>query len=312
MLLAWLQLFGGLILLIFGGDFIVRSSVKIATFLRVSPMVVGLTIVSFGTSFPELVVSVNAALSGYPDISIGNVVGSNIANLALVLGLTTLIRPMNVARHNILFDWPFMLLVTFGFVLLSLDNFLVRWEGVFLLVSLFAYNIWSVLQGRTSFDDEIYQEKPLYTEVLRSVVILIVSLVALVFGADLIIDGAVSIARALDIQERVIAGTIIALGTSVPELATSLIALRKNEMGLSIGNLIGSNIFNIASVLGITSVITQIPVEEPLIINRDILWMLGFAFVLFPLAFIPRKFGIERYEGVLLFLAYITFIYLVF
>jgi cation:H+ antiporter len=309
MLLAWLQLFGGLILLIFGGDFIVRSSVKIATFLRVSPMVVGLTIVSFGTSFPELVVSVNAALSGYPDISIGNVVGSNIANLALVLGLTTLIRPMNVARHNILFDWPFMLLVTFGFVLLSLDNFLVRWEGVFLLVSLFAYNIWSVLQGRTSFDDEIYQEKPLYTEVLRSVVILIVSLVALVFGGDLIIDGAVSIARALDIQERVIAGTIIALGTSVPELATSLIALRKNEMGLSIGNLIGSNIFNILGILGVTSILTDIYVTQA-VFEFDFYWVVLIPLVVLPVLVFNQKIG--RILGALLLLSYFTYLYLVF
>ena len=309
MLLAWIQLIGGLVLLVFGGEFIVRSSVKIATFLRISPMVVGLTIVSFGTSFPELVVSVNAALSGYPDISIGNVVGSNIANLALVLGLTALIKPMEVTRSNIMMDWLIMLLVTGTFILLSIDNVLVRWEGLFLVTSLFVYNIWIMRQGRSNYSEEIEVVKPPLAKILRSVLILGISITVLVLGAELMIDGAVSIARNWDVEERVIAVTIIAFGTSVPELATSMLALRKNELGLSLGNLIGSNIFNILGIIGITATLTSIKVSQP-VFDFDFYWVALIPLTVFPFLILSQKIG--RFLGALLLMSYFAYLYFVF
>ena len=309
MLLAWIQLIGGLVLLVFGGEFIVRSSVKIATFLRISPMVVGLTIVSFGTSFPELVVSVNAALSGYPDISIGNVVGSNIANLALVLGLTALIKPMEVTRSNIMMDWLIMLLATGTFILLSIDNVLVRWEGLFLVTSLFVYNIWIMRQGRSNYSEEIEVVKPPLAKILRSILILGISITTLVLGAELMIDGAVSIARNWDVEERVIAVTIIAFGTSVPELATSMLALRKNELGLSLGNLIGSNIFNILGIIGITATLTSIKVSQP-VFDFDFYWVALIPLTVFPFLILNQKIG--RFLGALLLMSYFAYLYFVF
>lgn len=308
-MLAWIQLLGGLILLIFGGDFIVRSSIRIATFLRVSPMVVGLTIVSFGTSFPELVVSVNAALSGYPDISVGNVVGSNIANLALVLGITALLKPIRVNRSNTLFDWPVMLVVSLLFVALANNGIMGFWEGVLLVILLLAYNFWIMKMGRSNFEDDMDHSKPAYAEVLRSTIILITSLVALIFGAEIMIDGAVSIARTWGIEERVIAVTIVAFGTSAPELATSLLAIKNNEAGLSIGNLIGSNIFNVLGIIGVTAIVKEIPVSDATI-TFDFWWMVLIPLCVFPILVFNQMIG--RLIGAMLLLTYFTYLYLVF
>ncbi len=309
MIVGWIQLLGGLGLLIFGGDFIVRSAVKIATYLKVSPMVVGLTIVSFGTSLPELVVSVNAALSGHPDIAIGNIVGSNIANLALVLGLTTTIRPIRVVRNNIVFDWPVMLLATLVLVAFSIDNQVVRWEGLVLFALLMAYNFWVMRTGRLTSEVDLNTTLPRFTEVLRSVVILVVSLAALIIGADILIDGAVTIARGWGIEERVIAVTIIAFGTSAPELATSLLALRNNESGLGIGNLIGSNIFNILGILGVTSLITDVRVSSELF-DFDFYWLMLIPLLAFPFLIFNQKIG--RILGLTLLAAYFSYLYFVF
>jgi len=276
----------------------------------VSPMVVGLTIVSFGTSFPELVVSVNAALSGHADISMGNVVGSNIANLALVLGITAIIKPMFLTRNNLILDWPLMLLVSAGLILVSYDGKIVFYEGVILLIGLIGYNLLTMKLGRKeSMEEYESSSKPMLSNVLRSLLILIASLATLIFGANILIDGAVTIAEGVGVSERVIAVTIIAFGTSMPELATSLIAIRKNEIGLSLGNLIGSNVFNILAILGVTSTLTEVGVSQQ-ILGFDMYWLIGIPLLVYPLLIWKQR--VQRWIGLVLLASYISYIVLVF
>ena len=311
-ILRWVQLLVGLIILIVGGDILVRSASKLAVYLKVSSLVIGLTVVSFGTSFPELVVSVNAALDGHADISLGNVVGSNIANIALVLGLTALIFPLAVSRATIIKDWPLLLIISSLLLVFCWDLEISRIEGAFLFLGIVAYN---VIVIRTSRKDESqieeidtgYQKGK--TDLLRTSILLSISLGALIWGADLLVDGAVGVARAFNIQERVIAITIIAFGTSAPELATSLIAVYRKESGISLGNLIGSNIFNILGILGVTSLLRPISVN-PEIKTFDLLFMIGIPLFIFPFLVLRQK--LTRLEGGMLLFVYLLYIFLLF
>ncbi|QHI36262.1 Inner membrane protein YrbG [Kordia antarctica] len=306
----------GLILLVAGGEFLVRASVGLSFKLNISKMVIGLTVVSFATSAPELLVSVNAALNDSPAIAINNVIGSNIANLGLVLGITAIIGPIAVNNTFYKLTWP--VLMAFSLLIyyfLWNDDVLTRLEGIILLICLIVFLVVLIRSARNNKDDVDIEEIDAVAATISYLKIftwLAIGGVALYFGSEFLVAGAKAFAIEMGVKEGVIAITMIAIGTSVPELAASVIAAMKNEKAISLGNLIGSNIFNIASVLGITAVITDIPVVEVSILSRDIFWMLGFAFILYPLAFIPKKFGIERYEGVLLFLSYVLFIYLVF
>ena len=306
----------GLVLLVAGGEFLVRASVGLSFKLNISKMVIGLTVVSFATSAPELLVSVNAALNDSPAIAINNVIGSNIANIGLVLGITAIIGPIAVNNTFYKLTWPvlaiFSLLI---YYFLWNDNLLSRLEGIILLIGLIVFLvvlIRSAKKNTEEVDIEEVNEAVATVSYLKIFIWLLIGGAALYFGSEFLVKGAKAFALQMGVEEGVIAITMIAIGTSVPELAASIIAAMKKEKAISLGNLIGSNIFNIGSVLGLTSIITEIPVVEPQLLVRDIFWMLGFAFVLYPLAFIPKKFGIERYEGVLLFLSYILFIYLVF
>lgn len=313
MIIGWIQLLVGLAILILGGEFLVRSAVRIAIFLRISSMVIGLTIVSFGTSFPELVVSVNAALDGYPDISIGNVVGSNIANLAFVLGLTTLIFPLGVNRTTVTLDWPLMLIVSGLLVVFSLDGELVFWEGALFVALLSVYNVWLIRNSKLELEDTLPEgSAPLnqtLASIIRAVLLLVVSIVALIFGADLLVEGAVVIARGFGIEERIIALSIIALGTSAPELATSIVAIFRKETAIGVGNLIGSNIFNILGILGITALIHPVQINKK-IVTFDFYWMIGIPLLLYPI--LLSKMRITRIEGGLLLLSYIVYIFMLF
>jgi cation:H+ antiporter len=313
MIIGWIQLLVGLAILILGGEFLVRSAVRIAIFLRISSMVIGLTIVSFGTSFPELVVSVNAALDGYPDISIGNVLGSNIANLAFVLGLTTLIFPLGVNRTTVTLDWPLMLIVSGLLVVFSLDGELVFWEGALFVALLSVYNVWLIRNSKLELEDTLPEgSAPLnqtLASIIRAVLLLVVSIVALIFGADLLVEGAVVIARGFGIEERIIALSIIALGTSAPELATSIVAIFRKETAIGVGNLIGSNIFNILGILGITALIHPVQINEK-IVTFDFYWMIGIPLLLYPI--LLSKMRITRIEGGLLLLSYIIYIFMLF
>ncbi len=300
----------GLVLLVVGGEFLVRASVALSFKLNVSRMVIGLTVVSFATSAPELLVSLQAALSGFSDISLGNVIGSNIANLGLVLGITAIITSISVDREFYRFNWPAMML--FSIVLyyfLSTGGNLSRLEGLILLLSLFVFLFFLIRRSRrkTEIAVEGIDDSLKDTSNFKMILWLVIGGVALWGGSELLVDGAVDLATMLGVSERVISVTMIAIGTSVPELAASVIAALKQEKALSLGNLIGSNIFNIASVLGITAMIQPIYIQSDEILTNDIFWMIGIAFAIAPLAFIPKKFLFNRYKGVILFVSYVIF-----
>ncbi|MCT8338525.1 calcium/sodium antiporter [Flavobacteriaceae bacterium TK19130] len=312
-----LFIFIGLVLLVVGGEFLVRASVGLSFKLRLSKMVIGLTVVSFATSAPELLVSVQAALDGFSDISLGNVIGSNIANIGLVLGVTALIGPLSIDRDFYKFNWPAMMLLSLLFyMLLKNGGDITRMEGGLLLLSLFAYLFFLLQrakkQRKAEGASEEVDDSLSDTSNFKIIIWLIIGGVALWGGSELLVMGAVDLALALGVTERVIAVTMIAVGTSVPELAASVIAAAKQEKAISLGNLIGSNIFNIASVLGITSLIQPIFAKSPEVVSSDIFWMLGFAAVLLPLAFLPKRFEIGRFKGLLIVVAYGIFISLAF
>lgn len=303
-----LYLLLGFVLLFVSGKYLVVGGVQLAKFFKVPTLVIGLTVVSLGTSAPELLVSLKAALSGHPDIAMGNVVGSNISNIALVLGLTALIFPIPVVRKVIRFDWPVMMLVTLLLYVFTLNGYLLRWEGFLLLLVLIAYNFHSIKKGRKDnvTDENAAQPMAWYYALL----IITASSVGLVYGADWLVKGASGLARDLGISERVISVSIIAFGTSVPELATSVVAAFKKETDISIGNIIGSNIFNIAGILGLTSAITPIPVNEK-IITFDDLWMLGISMLLFFVMAFKNK-QVSRPDGFILIFVYCLYIYFLF
>jgi cation:H+ antiporter len=306
----------GLILLVIGGEFLVRSSIGLSFKLHISKMVIGMTVVSFATSAPELLVSLQAALAGSPAIAINNVIGSNIANIGLVLGITAIIGPIAVSKDFYKFNWPVMML--FSIVLyyfLWNDTVLSQLEGMLLLLGL---AIFLFVLLRNARKEEVVAEEVDDALALvgygKIVIWLLIGGIALYFGSDLLVDGAKDIAKSMGVSEGVISITMIAIGTSVPELAASVIAAIKGEKAISLGNLIGSNIFNIASVLGFTALIKEIPIplDEPQILSRDIFWMLGFSAILIPLVFIKKKFILSRFKGFFLFLGYGLFIYIVF
>jgi len=309
--MEYLLLIGGLILLILAGEALVRGAVGIALKYNVSTLVIGMTIVSFGTSAPELLVSLKAALAGHPEISIGNVIGSNIANIALVLGITTMILPIAVRRSTVALDWPIMMISTILFYLFTLNANIEWWEGAIFFIGLLVFNVYIFWKSKktgnesTEFED-IDTDK--FINIYKSIGFVIAGAIGLAVGANWLLEGAVVIARDVGMSEHVIGVTIIAFGTSVPELVTSVMAAFKNQTDISVGNLIGSNIFNLLGVLGITAVVREIPVTEQVLTN-DIYWVLGISLLLFPLMIIGYK--IDRLKGFILFLAYCVYIYFV-
>ncbi len=315
MITSVLYVIFGLILLVVGGEFLVRSSVALSFRLKLSRMVIGLTVVSFATSAPELLVSIQAAMDGLSDISLGNVIGSNIANIGLVLGITAIIGPLAIDRDFYKFNWPVMVLLSFAlYLFLENDGVLTQVEGLILLIAIILY-LFLLIRRARKFSDTMVEEIDdtlEKTSNFKIVTWLIIGGAALYFGSELLVSGAETIALKLGVSEGVIAVTLIAVGTSVPELAASVIAALKQEKAISLGNLIGSNIFNIASVLGITSLIQPIAVKDESLMSVNIYWMLGFAMVLLPLAFIPKKMILGRPKGFLIFGAYCVFIALVF
>ena len=305
----YLLLIGGLAILIAGGEILVRGAVGIALKFNLSPLVIGMTIVSFGTSAPELLVSLKAALEGHPEIAIGNVVGSNIANIALVLGITTLILPIPVQKNTLKIDWPIMMAVSVLFYLFILNGVLNTWEGaifVLLLLIFVIYQLKSSKSNETDDDDEALKEvKSNYSNIYLHLLFILLGVVGLAFGADWLLEGAVNIASNLGVSEHIISVTIVAFGTSVPELATSIIAAFKKQMDISVGNLIGSNIFNLLGVLGITAIIKEIPISNQVITN-DVFWMLGTSFLLLPLML---NYNISRWKGAVLALSYLAYVF---
>lgn len=297
----------GFVALFLSGKYLVNASVQLARHFKIPTLVVGLTIVSFGTSAPELLVSLKAALSGHPDISIGNVVGSNISNIALVLGITALIFPIPVAKKIIRLDWPVLMAICLLFYALAYNKTLAWWEGLIFLTVLAGFNYHSVTAGRKHNDSD--EEIPVAEMKWQwAIAIICIACLGLVFGAEWLVSGASGLARNFGVSERIISVSIIAFGTSVPELATSAIAALKKETDISIGNIIGSNIFNVAGILGITSLVKEIPVNQT-ILSSDIIWMLGITVLLF-LVMIGKRKRIVRWEGFVLLLSYSLYIYL--
>lgn len=310
-----LFIFLGFVLLVVGGEFLVKSSVAISFKLNLSKMIIGLTVVSFATSAPELLVSLQAALSGFSDISLGNVIGSNIANIGLVLGITAFISPLLIDRDFYTFNWPVMMVFSFLlYFFLSSELILSQIEGLILLTGIVLYLFFLIRRARRKPElqaDEVDPDLKV-ASTFKMIVWLLIGGAALWGGSELLVSGAVNLATALGVSERVISVTMIAVGTSVPELAASVIAALRQEKGISLGNLIGSNIFNIGSVLGITAIIQPIAVKSEAILTSDIFWMIGIAFILIPLAFFPKKYSLGRLKGFLLFAGYAIFVSLAF
>lgn len=304
--MAYLLLLLGFLILLSSGNYLVKSSVAIARRFQISPLVIGVTIVSFGTSAPELLVSMQAALQGHPDISIGNVVGSNISNIALVLALTALIFPIPVKSDSVKIDWPVMMLASMLFWLFSQNLVLERWEGVLFLTLLLCYIVYIVSRSKRKFSISV-DDKQLHSPLPTSIAVFVLSVAGLVLGSNLLVDNAVTVARNFNVSERVISVSLIAFGTSVPELSTSVVAAFKKQMDISIGNIIGSNIFNLFVVIGLTSVIHPIQVNTGTL-HYDIYWMIGFAILLF-LFILPLKGGrLTRWKGSIMFLGYLLYI----
>jgi cation:H+ antiporter len=315
-----LDLIIGLVLLLAGGEFLVRGGVSLASNFRISTLVVGVTVVSLGTSAPELVVSMDAALSGHPDIAVGNVIGSNIANIGLVLGLTLIILPVMVDSRSLLFNMLVMLGVTALLILFVLDLRLDWWEGIILIFLLVSFVWYSIRGSRINLKNGIGEIPPKKYSLMVSLIIIVVSGVGLVYGARYLVDGASEIARNLGVSERAISVSVIALGTSLPELVTSAVAAFRKENDISIGNIIGSNIFNILGILGASSAILVIPgVSKSDAINisekmagHDLIVCLGLSVFLLLLMMPLRLIKLSRAKGLILIAAYILYIYFVF
>ena len=305
----------GLFVLILGGDFLVRGASSIALRAHISPLVVGLTVVAFGTSAPELLISISAALDGSPDMTMGNVVGSNICNLALVLGITAMIGPVNVQGDSIKIDWP----VTMGsslllyFIVKEKDAVIDSFEGIVFLFLLIIYTVYIIRKSRKETKalraaEETLDVPEASNNLRKDILYIIGGCAGLYFGADWFVGGAKEMASFLGVSERVIGITVLALGTSLPELVTAIVASIKKETDLALGNLMGSNIFNILSILGITSIIQDIHVSE-IIVHQDMTVMLGITLLILPLMLYKRR--LSRFAGVVLLLTYVIYTYTV-
>ena len=312
----YIYLILGLFLLTVGGEFLVKGSVSLALRLKISTLVVGITVVSFATSAPELLVSLDAALDGHTDISLGNIIGSNIANIGLVLGFTALIFPLNITNDTYKTNYPMLLGVSLVFVLLIYQFQAVQfWMGALFVLSLLIFIFLIIRSSRknnlntSNETEQLSKEEVKSYPVWKSTIYLVLGGLALYYGADFLINGAIAIAREWGVTERVISISVIAIGTSVPELAASVVAAVRKEENLAIGNLLGSNIFNVLAVLGITSLVTDIAVEDPKIYTKDVWIMLGFVILLYPVMRVFTKSTINRFEGSVMFLAYILYIY---
>jgi cation:H+ antiporter len=307
-----LLVLAGLAILIGGAESLVRGSSAIATRLNISPVVIGLTVVAFGTSAPELVISLKSVLVGSGDIALGNVVGSNISNIGLILGVAALIYPLNANQKLIKTDGPLLIYMTLVFLFFVRDNQLERWEGFALFVMLIAYLVFSFWKAQINESPEVLDELELAIKgptrsVWLEVFLTVLGLAGLVIGGDWLVDGAVSIARSLDISEAVIGLTMVAIGTSLPELATSAVAAIRKETDIALGNVIGSNMFNLLGVMGAAA--TILPIQANDISSIDLTVMLVYSVILLPVMFVFKK--ITRPVGLVFLITYIGYIFFI-
>ena len=295
-------------MLFYGAEFIVKGGSQLARYFGLSPIVIGLTVVAFGTSLPELVVSIVAVIGGSSPIAIGNVVGSNIANVGLVLGISSLIFPIKINLSQIKNDLIIYIFVCLMFSAFCMNGSISRQEGLILFLSVLIYTWYSFYYSSSKDNDEDVNDKN--PSNLRMLFILIISGITLLsFGANLFVKGAIDIARYFGISEIVIGMTIVALGTSLPELATSVIASLRKEHAISIGNIVGSNLFNLLSVIGIVSLVS--PIESPKeILFFEIPYMIIYGLILFPIGMLKQP--IHRLTAAFLLIGYLLFIYQLF
>jgi cation:H+ antiporter len=305
----FLLIIGGLILLILGGNWLLKSAVALSLKLEIPKIVIGMTVVSFATSAPELIVSINAALNGSSDLALGNVIGSNIANLGLVLGITLLLGTMEVQKSFYKTDWPIMMIASaLLYFFLANDKVITQNEGFILFSFLIAFLIYLLRFQKTAIVDEMPEDdEPLPK--FKIALFFALGGLGLWGGSELLIKGATTLAKDFGVTERVIGITIVSIGTSVPELAASIIAIIKKEKAISLGNLIGSNIFNLLAVLGITSIITPVSLVDERLLTSDLFWMLGISFIILPLVFLPKRYQLNWKHGSLLLIGYFVFIY---
>lgn len=309
-----LLILAGLVLLIAGGEGLVRGAASLALRLHIPPMIVGLTVVSFGTSAPELMVSLQAALKGHPDMAVGNVVGSNLSNIGLILGLTALFFRIEVDRKDFRRDFLFLLLFTGLYYGLLLDGETNFFDGLLLLLVLGAY-LFLLLRSVRIHRVKAREEKvevqvpdPLW----RSLLFIILGLIGLKYGADLLVNGSVTLAEIWGVSERVISLSIVSVGTSLPELAASIISAFRGQKEMALGNVIGSNIFNIGSVIGICSLITPVAPESDQILTTDYWWMIAMTLAIPVLMWFPRQFQFVHWKGGLLLAGYLTYLWVIF
>ena len=290
----------GLVLLIFGGDLLVRSAVSFAEKFGVSSFLIGVTVISFGTSVPELMVSIQAAMDQAADISIGNVLGSNIANIALVLGVSVVIRPLSITTNTYKLSWWIMFISSLLFILFLLDNVITKMEGLLLIAGLFCFIIFSVKRNIPN-EESIISKINIQTGIL----FFVLGAIGLYFGSELFVESAISIASFFDVPKFVIGITVVALGTSLPELVTSIVALIRGQNNISLGNLIGSNVFNVFAVLGITSFIQELGTKS-ILLYLDFGVMLAVMLVFGYYLFIRKK--ISQIAGFVLLFGYFSYI----
>ncbi len=314
-----LWVLGGLVTLGIGGDVLVRGAATLARIAGLTPAVIGLTVVAMGTSIPELVVSLLATASGSSAIAVGNVIGSNLFNVVGILGMTALLYTLPVRGQVVRIEWPFMFAASWITMLIMRDGSVDRLEGITLMCALVLFINFSLRLARAEVKEEERaamaagverHEVPAgKREVWVAVAFVLVGLIALVFGGSWLVDGSVGIARFAGLTERVIGLTVVAIGTSAPELAASLAAARRGETDIAIGNILGSNIFNLLAILGITATILPIQVPQESV-RVDLWWMLATSFVLFPL--MRTRMRIGKREGLALLGAYGSYLFFLF
>ena len=298
-------LFFGLIVLIIGGNLLLKAAVSISLKFGIPKLLIGMTVVSLATSAPELIVSIKSALKGSPDLAISNVLGSNIANLGLVLAVTILFSPINISKSVYKKEWPIMMFSALYFLIVILDGVITKIEGA-ILVCFLIITISALIKFRDKSEIELEIENE--DSIVKSLITLIFGGVFLFYGSEWFIDGAISLANSFGISERIIGITVVSVGTSIPELVTSLVAVFNKEKSISLGNLLGSNIFNVFAVLGLTSLVTPLSVVDNNIISFDIYVMLFFAALVLPLIFFPKKYVLGRKEGLIILVFYSLYV----
>jgi cation:H+ antiporter len=305
MITDFIYVLAGLALLYYGGELLITGSLRIAHRFKISPFVIGATVMGFGTSAPELAVSVLASFQGASEVAVGNVIGSNIANVGLVLGLTALIVPLTIEQSRLKSESLPLLIASFLILFLAWNFFLSRWEGLLLVACLLAY-IWKTLKNDEASDFELDEELTLFAGkgIGYQIVLTLAGLALLILGAEGMVHGAVNIARGMGISEWFIGISIVALGTSLPEIVSSLMSARRGHGEMALGNIFGSNIFNILMVLGATASLHPLNIQEP--IHPDLLITTGITCLL--LILIRLEHQLKKRDGIILLLCYFSYI----